>query len=472
MIRCGTSSLSLLGNRSNHLLLNPGCLSLTLQSHIPALLAQNRYQGTKTKRQSSAESAQKNSNLNGRKQVEVNVEKHREKLPYKHKLIDVNKHRGMDMEFGHHDLVLDDITSEENQAILQEIEETKARVFAMVSKKRLRETEAAYRNIPEESRRVGLVMRKIGMMPQWTVKGRKILCTVLKLEDNQVVDVLSPDAWYRTCKTGKVKAFGRMGPTWRVGVGAKNDNPFDYDTKYREIFDKAQVPCKEYVKHFMVSEDSLPPVGVPLDVRHFQVGQWITVSGKSIYWGFQGVVHRWGMKGQPKLRTTKSHRRVGSIGTKGDAKVHPGRALPGPMGGKWVMMSGLQILRMNVTKQCIWVMGNVPGEAGTVLLVKDCVQPLKKLQYGPVPTWTPKLEADLRTQIEEGSVMESGGEVENENEEAVGQEQGVKKISKDWQLFHPALHRVDTPSISYTEKDIKKSIGRDKTKAKLAKVKK
>ena len=41
------------------------------------------------------------------------------------------------------------------RAILQEIEETKARVFAMVSKKRLRETEAAYQNIPEESRRVG-----------------------------------------------------------------------------------------------------------------------------------------------------------------------------------------------------------------------------------------------------------------------------------------------------------------------------
>ena len=50
--------------------------------------------------------------------VEVDVGKHREKLPYRHKLIDVNKHRGMDVEFSHHDLVLDDITSEENQLVV------------------------------------------------------------------------------------------------------------------------------------------------------------------------------------------------------------------------------------------------------------------------------------------------------------------------------------------------------------------
>lgn len=35
----------------------------------------------------------------------------------------------------------------------------------------------------------------------------------------------------------------------------------------------------------------------------------------SIDWGFQGVMHRWGMKGHSGVSPTKAHRRVGSIGS-------------------------------------------------------------------------------------------------------------------------------------------------------------
>lgn len=33
--------------------------------------------------------------------------------------------------------------------------------------------------------------------------------------------------------------------------------------------------------------------------------------------------------GQPKLKTTKSHRRVGSVGSTGDARIWPGKRMPG-----------------------------------------------------------------------------------------------------------------------------------------------
>lgn len=49
--------------------------------------------------------------------------------------------------------------------------------------------------------------------------------------------------------------------------------------------------------------------------------------------------------------TTKSHRRVGSIGSKGDARVWPGRKLPGHMGYEWRHAHSLEVLRINPIKQ-------------------------------------------------------------------------------------------------------------------------
>lgn len=52
--------------------------------------------------------------------------------------------------------------------------------------------------------------------------------------------------------------------------------------------------------------------------------------------GFQGVMKRWGFAGMPSGNwrgVTKSHRRPGSTGTTGNARVLPGKKLPGHMGG-------------------------------------------------------------------------------------------------------------------------------------------
>lgn len=58
---------------------------------------------------------------------------------------------------------------------------------------------------------------------------------------------------------------------------------------------------------------------------------------------FQGGMHRWGMRGQPTRRTTKSHRRIGSVGSVGDARIWPGKRMPGHMGYEWRTVSGLEV---------------------------------------------------------------------------------------------------------------------------------
>ncbi|KAK6022167.1 50S ribosomal protein L3 [Ostertagia ostertagi] len=301
------------------------------------------------------------------------------------------------------------------------------------------EGEARIADIELPTRRVGLLARKIGMAPQWTVTGDRILCTLLEICENHVVSVVSPDEWYRRSPVGKRKAFNREGPMWKVTVGAVDYDMDRFTQAYRNQFIRAGVPVKKYLGSFLVSKEALPSVGTKLDVRHFCIGQYVTASGKSIDWGFQGGMHRWGMKGQPASNTTKSHRRIGSVGSTGDARVWPGKRMPGHMGYEWVTVSGLEISKV------IYVKGSVPGDIDSMLLLKDCLQPDKKLKTGPVPTWLPSIEA---------------AEVEGEEQNAAPQSH---------EILSPKMFSFSSPSIIFSEDDAKKSAARDKTKAKIAK---
>lgn len=307
----------------------------------------------------------------------------------------------------------------------------------------------------DSSRRIGLVGRKIGMTLQWMKDGTRCLCTMIHFPDNVVLSANDPEIWYRYSPTGKLKAFGKRGTFWSQIVGALDQESVFYSHEYRRIFERAGVPCKKFMAGFLVSEDAIVPQGTKLDVRHFNVGQCVTVSGKTIDWGFQGVMHRWGMKGMQKNKTTKSHRRVGSIGVKGEAKVWVGRRLPGHMGYEWRNVSGLVVLRINPIKQVIYVLGCVPGDIGEMLLVKDSMAIDKRVRDPPFPTFYPDI------------AEKSPGSLPLDNDE-------INKIynitSQD--IYHPKLFRFHEPSIVYTEADETKSQIRDKSRAKTAQLKK
>ncbi|EPB72072.1 ribosomal protein L3 [Ancylostoma ceylanicum] len=304
----------------------------------------------------------------------------------------------------------DDFLDDGNRALLRELVAAERSAAMSLATASSHEAEAKVADIEPTTRRVGLLVRKIGMLPQWTVDGERILCTLLEVCENHVVSTVSPDDWYRKSIVGKRKAFNRDGPMWKVTVGAVNGDPDKFTHVYRNQFARACVPVKKYLGSFLVSEEALPTVGTSLDVRHFTVGQYVTATGKSIDWGFQGGMHRWGMRGQPARNTTKSHRRIGSIGSVGDARVWPGKRMPGHMGYEWVTVSGLE--------------------------------------KGPVPTWLPSLE-----------------KVEEESETKDDQQ----NVSRDNEILSPKLFNFSSPTIMFSDDDAKKTLGRDKTKAKIAK---
>ena len=57
------------------------------------------------------------------------------------------------------------------------------------------------------------------------------------------------------------------------------------------------MPPKRHLKEFKVDPENLLPVGYMIGVRHFTVGQYVDVTGRTKGKGFMGVVKAWGFKG-------------------------------------------------------------------------------------------------------------------------------------------------------------------------------
>uniref|UniRef100_UPI0037E983F6 large ribosomal subunit protein uL3m n=1 Tax=Semicossyphus pulcher TaxID=241346 RepID=UPI0037E983F6 len=237
----------------------------------------------------------------------------------------------------------------------------------------------------EGSRRVGLIALKLGMAPIWTKDGERHVVTMLQVQDCHVLKYLSKEEY--------------DGHTAALMVGGKNGSPFYKSEKELEMFRNAGVPPKQKVVTFKVSDNAIVKPGTPLYAAHFRPGQYVDVTAKSIGKGFQGVMKRWGFKGQPATHgQTKTHRRPGASGPGGDpGKVFKGKKMPGMMGNTYITAHGLKIWRVNTKYNVLYVNGTIPGHRNCLLKVRDTVLPTKSstLLRPPFPTYFTEEEGDL-----------------------------------------------------------------------------
>ncbi|KAL6099896.1 mrpl3 [Pungitius sinensis] len=235
------------------------------------------------------------------------------------------------------------------------------------------------------SRRVGLVAVKLGMAPIWTKTGERHVATMLQVQDCHVIKHLSKEDF--------------DGHTAALLVGGKNVSPFHKSEEQMEKFRNAGVPPKQKLTTFKVSDNALIKPGTPLFAAHFRPGQYVDVTAKSIGKGFQGVMKRYGFKGQPATHgQTKTHRRPGASGPGGDpAKVFKGKKMPGRMGNVFVTAYGLKIWRVNTKCNVLYVNGSVPGHKNCVLKIRDTILPTRSstLLSLPFPTYFTEEEGDL-----------------------------------------------------------------------------
>ena len=157
----------------------------------------------------------------------------------------------------------------------------------------------------------------------------------------------------------------------------------------RHHFFKSAVAPKKKLMEFRVTPDCVLPVGTELTARHFVPGQFVDVQGVTTGKGFQGVMKRWGFKGQPATHgVSLKHRSGGSIGNCQDpGRVWKGRKMPGRMGGKKRTQQNCSLYKIDPLRNLLFLKGAVPGHKGNYVSVSDAVK--KQLPDSlPFPTYT------------------------------------------------------------------------------------
>lgn len=149
---------------------------------------------------------------------------------------------------------------------------------------------------------------------------------------------------------------------------------------------------KALVGHFKKSGDKLPAEVREIriaEVPNAEAGQELTVSifegdakvdiiGTTKGRGFQGVMKRWNMHGQPASHGHMMHRRPGSIGMRQTpGHVFKGKSMPGHMGDVRRTVQNLKVVRIDAEKNLILVKGSIPGANGTTVLVRKTIKQKK-----------------------------------------------------------------------------------------------
>ncbi|MDR2862498.1 MAG: 50S ribosomal protein L3 [Puniceicoccales bacterium] len=112
-------------------------------------------------------------------------------------------------------------------------------------------------------------------------------------------------------------------------------------------------------------------VGDVLTVARFASGQIVDVIGVTKGRGFQGVVKRYNMDGQPDSHGHMTHRRIGSIGMRQTpGHVFKGKKMPGHMGQVRRTVQNLKVVKIDEAQNLILIKGSFPGANGDLVIVR------------------------------------------------------------------------------------------------------
>jgi large subunit ribosomal protein L3 len=205
--------------------------------------------------------------------------------------------------------------------------------------------------------RKGIIGRKVGMAQVFDEGGKAVPVTVIEAGPCVVVDKKSPEHdGYAALQLGfqEVRAERLNSPL-------------------RGQFAKQKVKPLRYLKEVRCAEEDLEnyEVGQEVKIDIFASGDYVDVSGTSKGKGFAGGIKRHGFHRGPMKHGSKYHRRPGSLGAKGPARVFKGRKLPGRMGGEKVTVAKLRVVKVDSDKNLLLLHGAVPGPRKGLLLIRN-----------------------------------------------------------------------------------------------------
>jgi large subunit ribosomal protein L3 len=194
--------------------------------------------------------------------------------------------------------------------------------------------------------RTGALAVKKGMTAVFDVEsGKRIPCTVLQLDRNEVV----------SHKTRRRHGY------YAVCVGSGTINPKNVTKPLLGHYSVQGVSPKRHQREFRVrGPEGLLPVGEEIRASWFMEGQFVDTRSNCKGKGFAGPMKRWGFHGQDRSHgQSLSHRQHGSLGQGqgGGSRVYPGKKMAGNMGGQRNTVQSLRVLQSDVENGIVVVNG-------------------------------------------------------------------------------------------------------------------
>jgi len=210
--------------------------------------------------------------------------------------------------------------------------------------------------------RSGLIATKIGNSSFYHDDGKNSHVTILKVEECIVTNVKTIDKnGYNAVQIASIETTKDI---------SKISKP------QRKIFSSIKINPKKILKEFKVDNENILDVGTKLNVDHFQVNQFVDVTGISTGKGFAGVMKRHNFGGlRASHGVSISHRSHGSTGQNQDpGRVFKGKKMAGRMGNKKVTKQNLKIVEIDNQNNLLIIKGSVPGKKNSTIFLKDSVK--------------------------------------------------------------------------------------------------
>jgi large subunit ribosomal protein L3 len=203
---------------------------------------------------------------------------------------------------------------------------------------------------------LGLLGKKIGMTRIFDKEaGSSIPVTVIDVSGNTLL------------QSKTVESDGYTA----VQVGFDDQKEFRVNKPDLARFKKAGSAPKRIVKEFRFENGTEVPTEHP-GLALFTAGQYVDVIGNTIGRGFQGVMKRHNMSGQPQTHGHMMHRRVGSIGMRQTpGHVFKGKRMPGHMGNVQRTSQNLRVVQVLAEKNLLLIKGSLPGANGEIVHVRQ-----------------------------------------------------------------------------------------------------
>ncbi|OPX84426.1 MAG: 50S ribosomal protein L3 [Pelotomaculum sp. PtaB.Bin104] len=199
----------------------------------------------------------------------------------------------------------------------------------------------------------GILGKKVGMTQIFTDNGLAVPVTVIEAGPCIVVQK----------KTLESDGYNAV----QIGFGEKREQLFTKPLKGH--FSKAGVQLRRFLRELRVDDIDSYQVGQEIKADIFAEGEKVDVVGTSKGHGFSGGIKRHGFHRGPMAHGSKYHRRPGSLGAKGPARVYKGRKLPGQYGAVRKTVQNLDVVKVDSERNMLAIKGAIPGPRGGLVLI-------------------------------------------------------------------------------------------------------